>query len=85
LTEPAPSHILRDLSEYATLAFITSFDVPRAHGQSAKHFTAVQAPASMTPQHKRITYIALASMCMPKLAKLFLQFEKDEGFRRWSC
>jgi hypothetical protein len=35
----------------------------------------------MTPQHKRITYIALAKMCMPKLAELFLQFkEKDEVF-----
>ena len=28
----------------------------------------------MTPQHKRITYIALATMCMPKLTELFLQF-----------
>jgi len=29
LTEPgAPSHILRVLSEYATLAFIASFDGP---------------------------------------------------------
>jgi hypothetical protein len=37
--------------------------------------------ASMTPQHKRITYIALAKPCMPKLAELFLQFkEKDEVF-----
>jgi hypothetical protein len=82
LTEPgAPSHILRDLSEYATLAFIASFDVPQVHGQSSKPFTAVQAPASMTPQHKRITYIALAKICMPKLAELFLQFkEKDEVF-----
>jgi hypothetical protein len=35
----------------------------------------------MTPQHKRITYIALAKMCMPKLAELFRQFkEKDEVF-----
>jgi len=35
----------------------------------------------MTPQHKRITYIALAKMCMPKLAELFLQFkEMDEVF-----
>jgi len=35
----------------------------------------------MTPQHKRITYTALAKMCMPKLVELFLQFkEKDEVF-----
>lgn len=35
----------------------------------------------MTPQHKRIAYIALARMCMPKLAELFLQFkEKHEVF-----
>ena len=35
----------------------------------------------MTPQHKRITYIALAKICMPKLAELFLQFkERDEVF-----
>jgi hypothetical protein len=44
-------------------------------------FTVVQAPASMTPQHKETTYIALAKMCMPKLAELFLQFnEEDEVF-----
>jgi hypothetical protein len=69
------------MSEYATLAFIASFDVPQAHGQSAKPFSAFSAPASMTPQHKRITYIALAKMCMPKLAELFLRFkERDEVF-----
>ena len=32
LTEAgALSHIFRDLSEYATLAFIVSIDVPQAH------------------------------------------------------
>jgi hypothetical protein len=37
--------------------------------------------ASMTLQHKRITYIALAKPCMAELAELFLQFkEKDEVF-----
>jgi hypothetical protein len=61
LTEPgAPSHILRDLTEYATLASITSFDVPQAHGQRAKPFTAVRGQASM---------------CMPKLVVLFLQIK----------
>jgi hypothetical protein len=35
----------------------------------------------MTPQHKETTCIALAKMCMPKLAELFLQFkEEDEVF-----
>jgi hypothetical protein len=79
LTEPgAPSHILRDLSEYTTLAFIASFDVPQVHRQGAM---AVQAPLTTPSQHKRITYIALAKMCMPRLAELFLQFkEKDEVF-----
>ncbi len=44
-------------------------------------FTAIHAPASMTPQHKRITYIALTKTCMPRLAELILQFkEKDEVF-----
>lgn len=82
LTEPgAPSHILRDLSEYATLAFIASFDVPQTHRQSAKLAAVVQAPGTAPPLHKRITYIALAKMCMPKMAELFLQFkEKDEVF-----
>ena len=42
---------------------------------------AVQAPLTTPSQHKRITYIALAKLCMPKLAELFLQFkEKDEVF-----
>jgi hypothetical protein len=44
-------HILRDLSEYATLAFIegiASFDVPQAHEQSGKLFTADQAPVDDT-------------------------------------
>ena len=63
-----PSYILRDLSEYATLAFIASFDVPTT-----------SQPTSQ-PQ-KRITYIALAKICMPKLADLFLQFkDKEEIF-----
>jgi len=44
---------------------------------------ATQASGSRTtaPQRKRITYIALAKMCMPKLAELFLRFkDKDEIF-----
>jgi hypothetical protein len=81
LTEAgAASLILRDLSEYATLAFIASFDVPEVHKPSAKLSAGASAPAAMLPQQKRITYIALAKMCMPKLAELFLQFKKDEIF-----
>lgn len=83
----ASSYILRDLSEYATLAFIASFDVPQAPKlQSAEPSTAAaQAPATTTtttpPQQKRITYIALAKMCMPRLAELFSRFKgQDEIF-----
>ena len=77
LTETGtPSYILRDLSEYATLAFIASFDVP----ESARQETTKIASTTSQPQ-KRITYIALAKICMPKLADLFLQFkDKDEVF-----
>ncbi|KAI9435094.1 hypothetical protein H4582DRAFT_1817945 [Lactarius indigo] len=86
LTETGtPSYILRDLSEYATLAFIASFDVPEVpkHGTKlvATATTATSPPTSQQQQQKRITYIALAKMCMPKLADLFLQFkDKDEVF-----
>ncbi|KAH9018228.1 hypothetical protein EDB83DRAFT_2528502 [Lactarius deliciosus] len=80
LTETGtPSYILRDLSEYATLAFIASFDVPEV----PKHGTKLAATASppTSQQQKRITYIALAKICMPKLADLFLQFkDEDEVF-----
>jgi hypothetical protein len=76
LTETGtPSYILRDLSEYATLAFIASFDVPEV----PKHGTTTSPSTSQ--QQKRITYIALAKICMPKLADLFLRFkDKDEVF-----
>jgi len=84
LTEAGvPSYILRDLSEYATLAFIASFDVPQVRSQQSTELPmATQAPTTTTtPPRKRITYIALAKMCMPKLAELFLRFrEKDEIF-----
>ena len=82
LTEPrAPSHIFKDLSEFGTLAIITSFDVPQAHRQGAKLSMAVQAPGATPQQHKRKTYIAPAKMCMPRMTELFLQLkEKDEVF-----
>jgi hypothetical protein len=76
-----PSLILRDLSEYSTLAFIASFDVPEVQKPSAKLSAGASAPVTTPPQQKRITYIALAKTSMPKLAELFLQFkEKDEIF-----
>ena len=77
LTETGtPSYILRDLSEYATLAFIASFDAPN---YGTKFSASTSPPTSQ--QQKRVTYIALAKMCMPKLADLFLQFkDKDEVF-----
>jgi hypothetical protein len=80
LTESGtPSHILRDLSEYATLAFIASFDVPQAEPSMATQ--ASDSTTTNAPQRKRITYIALAKMCMPKLSELFLRFkDKEEMF-----
>ena len=82
LTEAGtPSLVLRDLSEYATLAFIASFDVPEAQARNAKLPAGASVPVTTPPQQKRITYVALAKMCMPKLAELFLQLkEKDEVF-----
>ncbi|KAH9013194.1 hypothetical protein EDB84DRAFT_1533406 [Lactarius hengduanensis] len=80
LTETGtPSYILRDLSEYATLAFIASFDVPEVPKHGTKLAATTSPPTSQ--QQKRITYIALAKVCMPKLADLFLRFkDKDEVF-----
>ena len=82
LTEAGtPSLVLRDLSEYATLAFIASFDVPEAQARNAKLPAGASVPVTTPPQQKRIAYVALAKMCMPKLAELFLQLkEKDEVF-----
>ena len=82
LTEAgATSYILGDLSEYATLAFIASFDVPQVPKQDAKPSTTAPAPVTTPSRQKRITYIALAKMCMPRLAELFLRFkERDEIF-----
>jgi len=69
------SYIFHHLSEYATLMFITSFNIPETARQETKL-------ASTTSQlQKQITYIALMKICMPKLADLFLQFkDKDEIF-----
>lgn len=66
LTVPgSPSLILRDMSEYATLAFLASFDVDES------------ATAGSGPDvRKRVTYIALAKKTMPLLVQLYLRFEE---------
>ena len=35
-------------------------------------FTAIQGLAPVTPQRKRMTYLALTKMCMPNLAEVFV-------------
>lgn len=87
LTEAGASpDILRDLSKHTILAFLAALDAPQAHKRSAGPSITAQAPDSMTMmlQRNRITYIALAKMGMPNLAKLFLRFKvkpvKDEIF-----
>ena len=67
----APCLILRDLSEYVTLPFLAAFDV--AEPVSA---TATQATRSRGPQ-KRVTYIGLSKLTMPRLVELFLSFKDD--------
>lgn len=59
----SPSLVMRDLAEFATLAFLAAFDVPAD-------------PKSQTPP-KRVTYIALAKKTMPMLVEHFVRF-KDE-------
>ncbi|TFY62206.1 hypothetical protein EVJ58_g4016 [Rhodofomes roseus] len=63
----APSLVLRDLSEYATLPFLAAFDIPsRASVVSA-------TPSRSTAG--RVTYIALSKKIMPVLVELFLRFK----------
>lgn len=65
-TKGSPSLVIRDLSEYATLAFLAGFDVQ-------------PQPNSQTPQtpQKRVTYIALSKKTMPLLVDLLMQFKAD--------
>jgi len=59
----SPSLVIRDLSQYATLAFVAAFDVlPHPKNQ-----------VPQTPQ-KRITYIAVSKRTMPLLVDLFVKF-----------
>jgi hypothetical protein len=62
----SPSLVMKDLSEYATLAFLAAFDVQ-------------PQPNSHTPQtpQKRVTYIALSKKVMPKLVELFMRFKQS--------
>lgn len=57
------SLVMKDLSEYATLAFLAAFDVQ-------------PQPNSHTPQtpQKRVTYIGLSKKVMPMLVELFMRF-----------
>jgi hypothetical protein len=60
----APSLVLADLSEFATLAFLAAFDVPGPAPAAAKGVP-----------RKRITYVAIAKRTMPLLVELFLRFK----------
>ncbi|KZT66278.1 hypothetical protein DAEQUDRAFT_470892 [Daedalea quercina L-15889] len=63
----APSLVLRDLSEYATLPFLASFDIPPLTSG------VLATPSKSTIG--RVTYIALSKKIMPVLVELFLRFK----------
>lgn len=67
-TAGVPSLIMRDLSEYITLAFLASFDVQEAAASGSK---------TNRPPQKRVTYIALSKKTMPQVVTLFLQFKDN--------
>ncbi|KAF8639344.1 hypothetical protein AX17_001563 [Amanita inopinata Kibby_2008] len=56
----APSLIMRDLSEYATLSFLAAFDLQSQNSKAAPN---------------KITYIALSKKVMPMLVELYLKFK----------
>ena len=67
LTIPgSPSLVMRDLSQYITLAYLAAFDVQ----SDAKD----RVP--QTPQ-KRVTYIAVSKKTMPLLVDLFMRFKSN--------
>ncbi|KAG1761394.1 hypothetical protein EDD22DRAFT_847776 [Suillus occidentalis] len=71
LTESGvPSLILRDLSEFSTLAFLAAFHVPILSPTSA-------ATPILTSSQKQVTYIALSKKVMPLIVELYMRF-KDE-------
>jgi hypothetical protein len=66
------SHILRDLSEYATLAFIASFNAPQTLKQDLKpSSTPAQKLHMITAvlQQKQIMSIVFLRMFIPKVAR----------------
>ncbi|KIK34917.1 hypothetical protein CY34DRAFT_812567 [Suillus luteus UH-Slu-Lm8-n1] len=71
LTESGvPSLILRDLSEFSTLAFLAAFHVPIPSPTSP-------ATPIVTSSQKQVTYIALSKKVMPLIVELYMRF-KDE-------
>jgi hypothetical protein len=71
LTESGvPSLILRDLSEFSTLAFLAAFHVPILSPTSP-------ATPIVTSSQKQVTYIALSKKVMPLIVELYMRF-KDE-------
>ncbi|KZV66097.1 hypothetical protein PENSPDRAFT_689284 [Peniophora sp. CONT] len=68
----APSVLLGDVAEYATLAFLGAFDAPPPmHIQAQNKATGL-----------RVTYVALCKKSLPLLVQLFLRFKCDS--RIWS-
>ena len=67
----SPSLILRDLSEYSTLAFLAAFDVPIFLPQPKS------TPERQVSSRKRVTYIALSKKTMPLLVDMFLRFKDN--------
>ncbi|KAI0933226.1 hypothetical protein AcV7_004756 [Taiwanofungus camphoratus] len=67
----APSLVLRDLSEYATLAYLAAFDVQDPPLLNST----ISASKQVYPAQKRVTYVALSKKTMPMLVDLFLRFK----------
>jgi hypothetical protein len=59
-----PSLVLTDLSEFATLAFLASFDVPDINTSS---------DARKPP--RRVTYIGMAKRVMPTVVEIYTRFK----------
>jgi len=67
LTIPgSPSLVMRDLSQYITLAYLAAFDV-----QPDPSYRMPQTP------QKRVTYIAVSKKTMPLLVDLFMRFKSN--------
>ncbi|KAL6306601.1 hypothetical protein BKA93DRAFT_729312 [Sparassis latifolia] len=73
-TTGAPSLVLRDLSEFATLPFLAAFDV---QDTTAPLIASPSSSNQPRPAPKRVTYIALSKKTMPMLVELFLRFKSQ--------